>query len=211
MKSLKIFQINKLVTLYSGFFSYLKLDVSHSLYHKDPSKPQEFSEELHREVMSRGDAIAVLLFNLECKELLLVEQFRAGAMVSIHLNQQTTSQSDAWLVEPVAGCIDQGESPIEAVKREALEEAGVKVTNIHKLACYYPSPAACDERIFLYAAEYDSCHNQRYGGVAAENEDIAVVKLSFKEAKMMLEQQSFNVSTTIMSLQWFFNRYSNFI
>lgn len=211
MKSLKTFEIKKLSSLYKGFFSYLQLEVIHSLYSKDNKNEQEFSELLNREVMSRGDAVAVLLFNLELQEILFVEQFRAGAMVSINQNQDNVRKSDAWLIEPVAGCIDKGESPIEAVKREAMEEAGVEVKNIQNIACYYPSPAACDERIFLYAAEYDAAHNQSFGGVDTEHEDIAVIKLSFSEAKKLLSQQAFNVSTTIMSLQWFFNRYSKFI
>lgn len=200
--------IKRLDALYQGFFEYKQLTLIHSLYQKRPNTSITYSSELKREVMCRGDAVAVLLYNLELQEILLVEQIRAGAVASIqnksmHSGQEAEFQQ-AWLLEPVAGGIDDGESPENAVHREAMEEAGVSINNLEFIVEYYPSPAGCDERILLYAAEYDANTDIQYAGLDHEHEDIKVVRLSFDEAKRKLRRHEFNVSTTIMTLQWFF-------
>lgn len=200
----KQYLIHKIETLYKGFFSYLSLSLEHSIYQRNHSSEQMHSAVLQREVMHRKDAIAVILYNLDAQEILLVEQIRAGAIVSQELNQSHAEQSNAWLLEPVAGCIEPGHTPEQTVEREALEEAGVEIFDMEFLYEYYPSPAACDERIFLYAAQYDAQHSQDFGGLTTENEDIKVVKLSFSNAQQRLLRGQFNVSTTLLGLQWLF-------
>lgn len=200
---MKNYRLQKVEKIYSGFFDYLKLSLCHTFLDSS-NKMGQWSPMLEREVMSRGDAVAVLLYNLQKQEILFVEQFRAGALVSVNQHKDKKPE-ECWLLEPVAGCIDTGESPESAAKREAMEEAGVEIENLEPIAQYYPSPAACDEQIFLYAAQYDANHHfQQFGGLASENEDIAIRKMSFSEAKTALEMQKFCVSTTIMALQWFF-------
>ena len=199
--------------LYQGFFQYQHLAYKHSLYLTTNPKTDPQSSLLSREVMCRGDAVVVLLYNRERQNFLLVEQVRAGAVMSEHLQSQKSSgdYSASWLLEPVAGGIAQGEDPESAVHREAMEEAGVKISNLEFILRYYPSPAACDEQILVYAAEYEPNNSVVVAGLDSEDEDIRVVYLSFTEARKTLKKHQFNVSSTIISLQWFFLEKSAFL
>lgn len=90
----------------------------------------------------------------------------------------------------LGGHIDHGENPFEAVKREVLEEAGIKIKNI-KLKTIVteikenskPTP---DWTIFHFIADYDS-------GKITESEEGELLILSQKELfkKPMLESFSY--------------------
>src|SRR4029079_18245025 len=71
---------------------------------------------LVREVEDHGHSVAVLPFDPERQTVLMTRQFRFAA----HLNGH-----DGWLIEVCAGMIDGGETPENAVVREAREELGV--------------------------------------------------------------------------------------
>ena len=68
------------------------------------------SRELTREVFERGHAVAVLPFDPARRQVVLIEQFRVGALGVV---------DDPWLLEPVAGIIESGESAPEVARREA--------------------------------------------------------------------------------------------
>ena len=112
--------------------------------------------------------------------------------------------NQAWLIEPVAGMIDLGESPKEACIREVKEETGADITDPEFISQFYPSPGACDEILHLYASEVECKKVNTHAGLATENEDIRVVILSFEDAKKQLLEGRFNVATTYMALQWLF-------
>lgn len=93
--------------------------------------------EAGREVVRHRHAAAVVAVDDE-RNLLLVEQFRYAI------------QKD--MIELPAGLLDSGETPIEAAKRELLEETGYKAEEWKLLTYYYPSSGVHDEIIFLYLA-----------------------------------------------------------
>ncbi|GAB6070297.1 ADP-ribose diphosphatase [Thiomicrorhabdus hydrogeniphila] len=191
----KTLNIQTIKTVFKQFFSVKNIKFSHSLYQGGQSPLIE------REVFCRGPAVVVLLYDLKAQKVVLVEQCRAGAIENA-LNQNAFYQ--AWLIEPVAGMIDLGETPEQACIREVKEETGADIKALEFINQCYPSPGACDEILHLYASQIDSTTVNTHAGLATEHEDIRVVTLSFKEAKQKLLAGDFNVATTYMALHWLF-------
>ena len=188
-----IIQDNK--TVFKGYFTLKNLQFTHSLFQGGQSSL------VKREVFCRGQAVVVLLYDLTEEKVVLVEQCRAGAIENAFA---TKDINQAWLIEPVAGMIDLGESPKEACIREVKEETGADITNPEFISQFYPSPGACDEILHLYGSEVECKKVNTHAGLATENEDIRVVILSFEDAKKQLLEGRFNVATTYMALQWLF-------
>lgn len=193
----KTLQLNTSSLLYKGFFEFSELQYCHSLYRGGVSPT------IKREVFNRNQAVVVLLYDLEKQCVVLVEQCRAGAV----RNALAAGEPDqAWLLEPVAGMIDKGETPLQAGIRETWEETGLRIEQLEAVCQFYPSPGGCDEILHLYAAEIDSQQVLSHAGNQDEHEDIKVVVMPFLEAQQKLHNAEFNVSSTIIALQWLFNQ-----
>lgn len=149
---------------------------------------------IHREVFERGHAVAVLLYDPELSEFVLIEQFRIGAMA--------TSDSP-WLIEIVAGIVEQGEEPEEVCRREALEEAGVEITKLHKAMSYLSSPGGTTERIHVYVGQVDASCAEGVHGLEHEGEDIYVHRVSEHEAVKWLSEGKIDNAASVIALQWF--------
>jgi len=191
----KSFEIKRIESGYNGFFRIDLLKYRHTLY------AGGWTETISRELFGRGQAVVVLLYDLAKEVVILIEQCRAGA---IRHAQAAGKSEQAWLLEPVAGMIDHAETPEQAGVREAHEEAGITLDSLEYICQYYPSPGGCDEVLHVYAAEIDSNLLPDYSGLAEEHEDIKIVKIPFNVAQSKLMTGQFNVSSTIISLQWFF-------
>ena len=94
------------------------------------------SRELKREVFERGHAVAVLPFDPARDQVVLIEQFRVGALGVV---------DHPWLLEPVAGIIESGESAPEVARREAAEEAGLEFLDLVPACTYFASPGGSTE------------------------------------------------------------------
>lgn len=178
---------------FDGFFKIDVLRFRHTLYRGG------WSSEISRELFGRGQAVVVLLYDPVAEKVILVEQCRPGALK--HAQQEN---SQAWLIEPVAGMIDEGETELQACQREAYEEAGVEQAEFEFVCRCYPSPGGSSEILHMYAAEVDSTKLPDHAGLANEDEDIKLITYSFAEAKQKLLNAEFNVATTIIALQWLF-------
>lgn len=191
----KTLNIHSKTIAYQAFFKIELIDYQHSLYQGGVS-PQ-----IQRELFNRGQAVVVLLYDTKKQCVVLIEQCRAGA-----LEQAINSQDDhqAWLIEPVAGMIDKGETPQQACEREVLEEAGITLTDFEYITQFYPSPGGSSEILHLYAAQVDSDQIAEFAGLEHEVEDIRIIKLPFSQAKQALLNGEFNVASTIIGLQWLF-------
>ena len=81
-----------------------------------------FTPIIQREVFERGSAAGVLPYDPVRQEVVLIEQFRVGAV--------NNTKKTPWLFETVAGIIEEGETVEEVIHREAEEEAGLKIQKL---------------------------------------------------------------------------------
>jgi nudix-type nucleoside diphosphatase (YffH/AdpP family) len=145
-----------------------------------------------RETYDRGDGATILLYDAARRTVLLTRQFRFPAYVNGH--------PDGMLIETAAGLLD-GDSPLEAIRREAAEETGHVIGAAEPVFEVYMSPGSVTERLHFFAAPYGSPASSG-GGVAAEGEDITVIELDFDEALAMIRTGKITDAKTIMLLQW---------
>ena len=183
----KEFEILDKEILYNGFFRMEKYRLKHTLY------AGGWSAEISRELFVRGSAVAVLLYDPHTDQVVLIEQFRAGAII----------QPDrAWLVEIVAGGIEEGETAIEVAYRESMEEAGCDIQELMVINEFYTTPGGCSERITLFCGKIDSSQVGGIHGLDHEDEDILVRAVNFKDAYVMLENNEIESAIPIIALQW---------
>ena len=146
-----------------------------------------------RETYDRGNAAAVLPYNLARRSVVLVRQFRYPAYVNGH---------DDLMIEVAAGLLD-GESPQARILAEAEEETGYRLRRVRKVFEAFMSPGALTEKLHFFIAEYDpDIRVGNGGGVASEGEDIEVLELSIDEALRMIDDGRIVDAKTIMLLQY---------
>lgn len=147
----------------------------------------------NREVLDRGDAAALLPYNLDGRSVVLVKQFRYPAYANGH---------DDLLIEAAAGLLDDA-SPEQRIRLEAEEEIGYRLHEVRKIFEAFMSPGALTEKIHFFVAEYDpSMRVGAGGGLAHEGEEIEVLELPFDEALAMIDDGRIVDAKTIMLLQY---------
>jgi ADP-ribose pyrophosphatase len=169
------------------FLKVSSLRLRHRLYRGGWSAP------LTREILDRGHAVGVLLYDPELDRIVLVEQFRVGALIA---------GRNPWLLELPAGVIEEGEEPAEVAAREVQEETGGSVGKLEKICSCILSPGGSSEEVHLYYAEIDSSKIGGIHGLDDEHEDIAVVKMPAAEAFKILDQGYCGNATLVIALQW---------
>lgn len=174
-------------TVFDGYFRIDRFRIRHSLHNGGMSEP------LDREVFERGHVAAVLPVDPVRDEVVLIEQFRIGPFAA---------GWHPWLLEGVAGIIEDGESPEEVARRETLEEAGCEVTDLVPMMRYLSSPGACTETVELFCGRVDAGRAGGVHGLDEEGEDIRVVVYSLEAALALLEAGKIVNGKTIIALQW---------
>lgn len=179
--------INK-QTLFKGFFTLSELEIRHQLFAGGETPV------LRRELLGKGDAVALLPYDPLRDELVLVEQFRIGAL---------NDPSGPWLIEVIAGYQEPGEDPETVAVREALEEADCHITHLQFIHRYYSTPGGSSEQIHLYFGITDTSALGGVHGLEAEGEDIRVRVISSKTAFEWLEEGKIDSAMPTIALQWF--------
>lgn len=174
--------------IYQGFFKLNKYRFRHKLHEGG------WSNMIEREIFERGDAVALLPYDPQTNEFVLIEQLRVGAV---------RGATNPWLLEVVAGIIEPGEAPEDVCRREAQEEAGLAVTGLTHVMNYLPSPGGCSEQLMLYFALVDASDTGGVFGLKEENEDILVHRVPEATVMQWLAEARFENSATIIALQWF--------
>jgi GDP-mannose pyrophosphatase NudK len=147
-----------------------------------------------REAYDRGNGAAILLFNKETKNIILVKQFRVPTYMNGNI--------DGQLLEVVAGVLDN-QQPEACIIKEVEEETGFIIKHTTKVLEGYTSPGAVTETLHFFIAEYSHNHrNTEGGGLEHEEEDIEVVEMPFKKAMKMLERGEIKDVKTILLLQY---------
>lgn len=174
-------------TLYSGFFSLDLYRFRHRLFNG------EMSGEVRREILERGHAAVLIPYDPVRDEVVLIEQIRIAAY--------DTSPSP-WLLELVAGMIEEGESVEDVARREAVEEAGLDVGRTKPVLSYLASPGGTSERLSILVGEVDSTTAQGIHGLADENEDIRVHVISREQAYQLVEEGVIDNAASVIAVQW---------
>lgn len=153
------------------------------------------TENLTHEVYGKNDGVAILLYNLETKKVILSKQFRMPVFVA--------GVSNGFSIEVVGGALDEGESPEDCVIRETEEEVGYKIDKITKISTVFLSPGLVKERVHLFIGAYKDINKTKNGGgLESENEEIEVLEFSFAEAFKMIATQKIIDARTILLLQY---------
>ena len=174
------------------FKRHLRLDVvrfRHRLF------SGEWSGERVWDVVRRGAAVAIVLYDPERDAVVLIEQFRLPALLA---------GSSPWMLEVVAGLVDhEGEAEAGVARRESVEEAGVDlIGDPIPIQRYVPMPGNSDETITLYCGRVDSSRAGGVYGVPEEHEDIRVVVKPLTEIEAMVDAGQIETGHTLICLYW---------
>ncbi|MEQ1543419.1 NUDIX domain-containing protein [Methyloglobulus sp.] len=183
----KQFEIVKKDVVYSGFYQMEKYYLKHTLFGGG------WSGEFSRELFRRTNCVAVLLYDPDADKVVLIEQFRIGA---------AANPERAWLVEIVAGAIDEGETPEQVAHRESKEEAGCDILELILINRFYTTPGGSSEQISLFYGRVDSTQVGGIHGLDHEDEDILVYTVPFDEAYKMLDEGKIESGIPIIAIQW---------
>ena len=146
-----------------------------------------------RETYDRGNGAVLLLFNAARASVILVRQFRFPCYVN--------GLGDGLLVEACAGLLD-GNDPVAAIRREAMEETGYAVRAPRKVFEAWMSPGSVTEKLHFFVAAVDEGDRRDGGGGDGdEGEDIEVLELPLADAMAMIARGEIQDAKTIMLLQ----------
>lgn len=173
--------------VYDGFFKLEEARLRHERF------DGTMSDEMRRLNLERGDAAAALVYDIDAEEFVLVRQFR----------YPTYGKGPGWTIEVVAGAIDAGETPAQAIRREIEEEVGYQTEALTTIATFYPSPGGSSERIFLYYAEVRRKGRvNEGGGLDHEGEDIVLVRMSREAFIAQAKEGRLQDAKTLMAAFW---------
>lgn len=150
---------------------------------------------LERAVFVGADAVTVLPYDPVRDRVLLVEQIRASPI--------GRGDPSPWLMEPVAGRIEPGDTPEQTAHKETLEEAGITLSKLHPIPGYYPTTGAFSEYLYSYigiADLPDGCAG--LFGVDAEAEDIKGHLFAREDMMAMIAEGQIPVGTLQISAYW---------
>jgi ADP-ribose pyrophosphatase len=172
--------------VFDGYFKVDRYRIVHETFSGENISP------ITREVFERGHAACVLPYDPVLDHVVLIEQFRVGALAA--------GDGDPWLLETVAGIIDAGEAPEAVVRREAQEEAGLTVSDLEPLGTFLMSPGGTSESIALFAGRCDAARAGGIHGLPEEGEDIRVFTVPADEAIAMVHDNRIRNAMTAIAL-----------
>jgi ADP-ribose diphosphatase len=174
-----------------GFSRFLRVDVvrfRHRLF------SGEWSPERRYDVLRRGDAVAIVLYDPDRDLLVLVEQLRLPPVYS---------GFSPWQIEVVAGLVEAGETHEAVARRETEEEAGIAlIGELIPIQRYLPSPGASDESVILFCGRVDARLAHGIHGKPDEEEDIRVVVKPWAEIEAMVDAGQIGTGHTLVCLYW---------
>jgi ADP-ribose pyrophosphatase len=175
----------------TGFARHLRVEVvrfRHRLF------AGGWSDERVFDVVRRGAAVGIVLYDPEQDSVVLIEQFRVAALYA---------GRSPWQVEVVAGLVDTDETPDEVARREVREEAGLDpIGPLLPIQCMMPACGSFDEAVWLFCGRVDSRDAGGIHGLAEEHEEIRVTVKTIPEIEEMLDAGRIESSHTLITLYW---------
>ena len=175
--------------VYKGFFSVEEHDLTYQKFNNEQSNV------VTRSTLVSSDAVIVLPYDPVNDRILLIEQFRAGPYVK--------GDENPWVLEPIAGLIDEGETPESAGIREAQEEALLEIKRLELVARSYPSPGISTEFFHQYIGIVELLDSSNLiAGLSSENEDIRSHIFEYEQFFEMIESGKVKVGPLILLGLW---------
>jgi ADP-ribose pyrophosphatase len=174
-------------TVWSGYYAMRRITLQHRRFAGGWSDP------IVREVFERGDAVAVLPYDPVTDSLVMIEQFRPGAI---------RGDDSPWMLELIAGVVEVGERDEEVVHREAMEEAACELLELVPIATVFPSAGACTEQVRLFCGRVNKAAIGGLHGLQDEGEDILVHAVARTDALQLLAENRIPNGHTLIALQW---------
>jgi ADP-ribose pyrophosphatase len=174
-----------------AFQRFLRMDVFHFRHRLFSGG---WSEKRSYDVLRRGPAVAIVLYDPDRDAVVLVEQFRLPALLA---------GSSPWQIEAAAGLVSGDEAPAAVAVRETLEETGLGLIGAPiPIQRYLPSPGDSDESVFLFCGRVDSTMAGGVHGLSEEHEDIRVLVKPWAEVEAMLDAGTIESGHTLVALYW---------
>jgi ADP-ribose pyrophosphatase len=146
------------------------------------------------DVIRRGPAVAILLYDPDLDRVVLIEQFRLAAVYG---------GRSPWQLEAVAGLLERGETPEEVARRETREEANLDpIGPLVPIQTLMPASGSLDEVIWLFCGRIDSRGAGGVHGLAEEHEDIRVVVKNVGDIEALLDGGGIESAHTLVMLSW---------
>jgi nudix-type nucleoside diphosphatase (YffH/AdpP family) len=162
-------ELRKVETVYQGYLTVL----SATLAGPDGSS-------YRREIEHHGRAASVLPYDPDRRTALLVSLPRAPVI---------WAGGPSELAEAPAGMVEN-EDAEDTARREALEEAGVRLGRLEHVGSPFSSPGVSSERIDLFLAAYSRTDRVADGGgLAEEHEGISVMEVPLRELWAWVDQR----------------------
>ncbi len=180
-------------TVLEGFLSVEEAELRFERYDGTMSRT------VRRMSVHRGNSVAAVIVKLPERDVLLVEQFKFP----------TFDAGPGWIVELVAGMVDEGESEPDAIRREIREEIGHEVAAVEQIADFYLSPGGSSERVTLFYAEVsDATVVDAGGGAAGSGEDIVTRVVAHADVEGLVASGGVHDAKTLVGLQWLLARWA---
>jgi ADP-ribose pyrophosphatase len=161
----------------------------------------EWSAERNYDVLRRGQAVAIVLYDPDRDRVVLVEQFRLPALIA---------GSSPWQLEIAAGLIDTDETPQAVAVRETHEETGLAlIGGPIPIQRYLSSAGNSDEGVVLFCGRVDSTAAAGVHGLPEEHEDIRVVVKTLAEVEVLLDTGAIESGHTLIGLYWLLRHRDN--
>jgi len=188
--SMKKVNVEQKKRIFDDFFKIDEVHLQHERF--DGS----MSPTLRRLNFERGDGVAALVFNVDTDKIILTNQFRYPAY----------TRGEGWIIEVVAGMLENDMTPEDAIKKEILEEIGYEVESLNFMSSFFVSPGGTSERIHMfYAVVNNSTKVNEGGGLEEENEDIQIVEYDLEQAIHMAQTGAIMDAKTLYGLLWLEN------
>jgi len=154
----------------------------------------EWSVEQSYDVLRRGQAVAIVLYDPDRDAVVHVEQFRLPALLA---------GSAPWQLEAAAGLIDTDERPEAVAIRETREETGLALMGEPiRIQRYLSSSGNSDESVVLFCGRVDSAAAGGVHGLPEEHEDIRVVVKTLAEIEALIDAGAIESGHTLIGLHW---------
>ncbi|MCC0030849.1 MAG: NUDIX hydrolase [Brucellaceae bacterium] len=175
--------------LAGGFRTLVKYDVSYvdtagGTRHQD------------RELLEGGRVVAAIGYDPKTRRLVLIRQYRLAAELANGAGQ---------MIEIVAGGKEEGETTLEAARREFVEETTLEPIALRYVYTTMPTPGLTTEIAEVFIALVDASGLPERAG-EDEDEDIEPFTATLDEALDAADRGAIVNSFTLLALNWFARR-----